>query len=114
MRTCGTSSTANAQDGDKAKGAIAIDAFPGLGKTTAVLAFARKFHLREIAEQGLTPDGHERLAGLPGRADRQHRHEGLQPGHAGVLRPSRASPGHHRSDGLPGAGLRPSLRMPRC
>src|ERR1017187_5271447 len=29
----------NAQDGDKAKGGIAIDAFPGLGKTTAVLAF---------------------------------------------------------------------------
>ncbi|MEV5568249.1 hypothetical protein AB0L54_36160, partial [Streptomyces sp. NPDC052196] len=27
----------NAQDGDKAKGAIAVDAFPGLGKTTAVL-----------------------------------------------------------------------------
>lgn len=27
----------NAQDGDKAKGAVAIDAFPGLGKTTAVL-----------------------------------------------------------------------------
>ncbi|SDY01762.1 TniB protein [Saccharopolyspora shandongensis] len=51
----------NAQDGDKAKGAIAIDAFPGLGKTTAVLAFARQFHLREITEDGeWTPDGHER------------------------------------------------------
>jgi len=33
----------NAQDGDKPKGAVAIDAFPGLGKTTAVLAFAREF-----------------------------------------------------------------------
>ncbi|MFE6625237.1 hypothetical protein [Streptomyces sp. NPDC057740] len=33
----------NQQDGDKAKGAIAVDAFPGLGKTTAVLAFARDF-----------------------------------------------------------------------
>jgi hypothetical protein len=31
----------NAHDGDKAKGAIALDAFPGLGKTTSVLAFAR-------------------------------------------------------------------------
>lgn len=52
----------NAQDGDKAKGAIAIDAFPGLGKSTAVMAFARKYHLREIAEKGrFTPDGHERL-----------------------------------------------------
>jgi hypothetical protein len=52
----------NAQDGDKVKGAVAVDAFPGLGKTTAVMAFARKFHLREIAEHGRsTPDGHERL-----------------------------------------------------
>jgi AAA domain len=52
----------NAQDGDKVKGAIAIDAFPGLGKTTAVMDFAKKFHLREIAEYGrFTPDGHERL-----------------------------------------------------
>ena len=52
----------NAQDGDKVKGAIAVDAFAGLGKTTAVLVFARKYHLREIAEKGrFTPDGHERL-----------------------------------------------------
>lgn len=52
----------NAEDGDKVKGAIAIGAFPGLGKTTAVLAFARKYHQREIAEAGrFTPDGHERL-----------------------------------------------------
>lgn len=40
----------NAQDGDKAKGAVAIDAFPGLGKTTSVLDFAKKFHRREIKE----------------------------------------------------------------
>ncbi|MGW4838613.1 AAA family ATPase [Streptomyces globisporus] len=52
---------ANMQDGDKAKGAVALDAFPGLGKTTAVLSFAKKFHLREIAEEGyFTQDGHER------------------------------------------------------
>ncbi|RSN36817.1 AAA family ATPase [Amycolatopsis sp. WAC 04169] len=51
----------NAQDGDKAKGAIAIDAFPGLGKTTAVLAFAKKFHRREVADEGeYTAAGHER------------------------------------------------------
>ncbi len=51
----------NAQDGDKAKGAVAIDAFPGLGKTTAVLAFAKYFHQREITTQGThTPDGHDR------------------------------------------------------
>ncbi|MFG3410290.1 AAA family ATPase [Streptomyces sp. NPDC048142] len=52
----------NVQDGDQAKGAIAVDAFPGLGKTTAVLAFARDFHRREIAEGGaFTAGGHERL-----------------------------------------------------
>lgn len=51
----------NAQDGDKAKGAVAIDAFPGLGKTTSVLDFARKFDRREIKEQGFeTSAGHER------------------------------------------------------
>ena len=51
----------NAQDGDKAKGAVAIDAFPGLGKTTSVLDFAKKFHRREIKEQGTeTSGGHER------------------------------------------------------
>lgn len=49
------------QDGDQAKGAVAVDAFPGLGKTTAVLAFAREFHRREIAEHGaFTGQGHER------------------------------------------------------
>ncbi|GAA1387892.1 MULTISPECIES: ATP-binding protein [Catellatospora] len=52
----------NVQDGDKAKGAVAIDAFPGLGKTTSVLAFAKQFHQRDLAENGpLTADGHERL-----------------------------------------------------
>ncbi|MEH0655042.1 hypothetical protein QA995_37580 [Streptomyces scabiei] len=45
----------NLQDGDRAKGAVAVDAFPGLGKTTAVLAFAREFHRREIAEHGRSP-----------------------------------------------------------
>ena len=51
----------NEQDGDKVKGGIAVDAFPGLGKTTAVLAFARKFHRREIMEEGaVTDEGHER------------------------------------------------------
>ena len=51
----------NAQDGDKAKGAIAIDAFPGLGKTTSVLAFAKDLHRREIKAEGAqTSAGHER------------------------------------------------------
>jgi hypothetical protein len=51
----------NAQDGDKPKGAVAIDAFPGLGKTTSVLDFAKKFHRRELKERGTeTTAGHER------------------------------------------------------
>jgi hypothetical protein len=51
----------NDQDGDKVKGGIALDAFPGLGKTTAVLAFARKLHRRIIREEGkYTDDDQER------------------------------------------------------
>ncbi|MFE1728769.1 ATP-binding protein [Streptomyces bacillaris] len=51
----------NDQDSDKVKGGIALDAFPGLGKTTAVLAFARKLHRRVIREEGKYTDaGHER------------------------------------------------------
>lgn len=51
----------NVQDGDKAKGAVALDGPAGLGKTTLVLDFAKKFHRREIAEHGLqTEEGHER------------------------------------------------------
>jgi hypothetical protein len=51
----------NLQDGDKAKGAVAIDAFPGLGKTTAVLDFAKKFHRRGVKERGATTaEGNER------------------------------------------------------
>ena len=51
----------NAQDGDKAKGAVAIDAFPGLGKTTSVLAFACQYHRREIKALGdITESGDER------------------------------------------------------
>ncbi len=52
----------NDHDSDKAKGAVAIDAFPGLGKTTSVLAFAKAFQQREIGEAGaFTDEGHERL-----------------------------------------------------
>jgi hypothetical protein len=51
----------NLQDGDKAKGAVALDAFPGLGKTTAVNDFGKKFHLREVEENGdFTEYGNER------------------------------------------------------
>lgn len=51
----------NAQFGDRAKGSVAIDAFPGLGKTTAIHAFLRQYHRREIDELGqLTESGAER------------------------------------------------------
>jgi hypothetical protein len=51
----------NAQHGDRAKGAIAIDGYPGLGKTTAVQAFAEQFHRREISRHGaMTEAGDER------------------------------------------------------
>ena len=50
----------NQHDNHVAKGSIALDAFPGLGKTTAVLAFARDFHNRQVAEHGMFTDtGHE-------------------------------------------------------
>ncbi|MFJ4513356.1 AAA family ATPase [Streptomyces sp. NPDC088816] len=52
----------NEQDGDQARSAVAVDAFPGLGKSTSVIAFARALHRREIGELGaLTAEGHERL-----------------------------------------------------
>jgi hypothetical protein len=52
----------NEEDGDAVKSAMAIDAYPGLGKTTAALAFARALHRREVAENGeFTDDGNERL-----------------------------------------------------
>jgi hypothetical protein len=51
----------NAQHGDRAKGAIALDGYPGLGKTTAALAFAEQFHRREISRHGaMTRAGDER------------------------------------------------------
>lgn len=53
---------ANRQDGDKAKPAALVDAYPGLGKTTAVLAYVREFHLRQIRLRGeITAEGHRRV-----------------------------------------------------
>ena len=51
----------NAQDGNHAKGAVALDGYPGLGKSTAVEAFAKEFHRREIRRHGeFTRAGDER------------------------------------------------------
>jgi hypothetical protein len=49
------------QDGNHAKGAVALDGYPGLGKTWAVEAFAKEFHLREVRRHGeFTRAGDER------------------------------------------------------
>jgi hypothetical protein len=51
----------NVQDGDRVKGAIAVEGSAGLGKSTAVEQFAKDFHLREICDHGaMTDAGHER------------------------------------------------------
>lgn len=51
----------NQQDGDKAKGAIAIEGPAGAGKSMATLAYVADFHRRQIAEWGrFTDDGNER------------------------------------------------------
>jgi hypothetical protein len=42
----------NLQDGDKARPAAVLDALPGLGKTTAALAFGRWFHRDQIELHG--------------------------------------------------------------
>jgi hypothetical protein len=49
------------QDGNHAKGAVALDGYPGLGKTWAAEAFAKEFHKREIFRHGaFTAAGNER------------------------------------------------------
>lgn len=51
----------NQQDGDKAKGAIGIEAPAGVGKTSALLDFAGQFHRDTIDTMGrFTEAGHER------------------------------------------------------
>jgi hypothetical protein len=95
----------NVQDGDKVKGAVAIDAFPGLGKTTAVMSFARKFHQREIAEHGRsTPAGNERLpvcrVGLTGNTGMKDFNRAMLEfyGHPGSKRGTTAQMAHRALD----------------
>lgn len=50
------------KDGWVTKDAVAIDGLPGLGKTTTVHAFAKKFHDKEIRRHGMyTAAGDERI-----------------------------------------------------
>jgi len=52
----------NRQDGDKNKPAALVDAYPGLGKTTAVLDYAKTYHRAQVALHGdTTSDGHRRV-----------------------------------------------------
>lgn len=51
---------ANRQDGEKVKPAAVLDALPGLGKSTAAVAFGRAFHAEQVAAHGAeirTPQG---------------------------------------------------------
>jgi len=53
---------ANRQDGDRNRPAALVDAYPGLGKTTAVLAYAKDYHRRRVAALGdTTAEGHRRV-----------------------------------------------------
>ncbi|MFJ6141772.1 ATP-binding protein [Kitasatospora sp. NPDC092286] len=52
----------NRHDGDKAKPAALVDAYPGLGKSTAVRDYGKTLHRKQIALGGqTTPDGHRRV-----------------------------------------------------
>jgi hypothetical protein len=52
----------NRQDGDRVKPGAIVDAYPGLGKTTAVLDYAKQFHLAQIALRGeTTSSGNRRV-----------------------------------------------------
>ena len=89
----------NVQNGERAKGAVAVEGDSFLGKTTAVQLFAREFHLHEIATNGDTTDaGDERwpvayvtLTGHPSMRDlnlsllHYFGHPGVRQGSAGDL-----------------------------
>ncbi|MHC0432722.1 ATP-binding protein [Streptomyces sp. O3] len=52
----------NRQDGDKTKPAALVDAYPGLGKSTAVRAYGRALFRKQVALRGeTTPSGHRRV-----------------------------------------------------
>ncbi|WP_256639427.1 ATP-binding protein [Streptomyces murinus] len=52
----------NRQDGDKTKPAALLDAYPGLGKSTAVRDYGRKLFRKQVALRGdTTPSGDRRV-----------------------------------------------------
>ena len=53
---------ANRQDGDRVRSAVALDAYPGLGKTTLAVYYASGFHRDQMDMHGPTTDtGHDRI-----------------------------------------------------
>jgi hypothetical protein len=53
---------ANRQDGDRSRPCALVDAYPGLGKTTAVLDYARTYYREQVALHGeTTTAGHRRV-----------------------------------------------------
>lgn len=89
----------NVHDGDRIKGAVALEGAAGLGKSTVVEQFAKEFHLREVAEHGpRTSEGNERwpvcrvtLSGHPTMRDLNlsllhfFAHPGIRRGSAALL-----------------------------
>ncbi|MFF2505939.1 ATP-binding protein [Streptomyces sp. NPDC058067] len=52
----------NRQDGDKTKPAALLDAYPGLGKSTAVREYGRRLFRKQVELRGeTTPSGHRRV-----------------------------------------------------
>lgn len=95
----------NNQTAEKPKSAVAIDGFPGLGKTTAALAFARDFHRREITEGGLkTAARHQRIpvcrVGLTGNTGMLDFNRAMLAfyGHPGINRGTAAQLAHRALD----------------
>jgi hypothetical protein len=55
----------NRHDGDKAKPAALVDAYPGLGKSTAVREYGRDYYRQQITLRGeTTPEGHRRVPAI--------------------------------------------------
>ncbi|MGH3678772.1 MAG: ATP-binding protein [Natronosporangium sp.] len=53
---------ANRHDGNRNKPAALVDSYAGLGKTTAVLDYARTYHRQQVELRGQTmPEGHRRI-----------------------------------------------------
>jgi hypothetical protein len=83
----------NQQDGDKAKGSIAIEGSAGIGKTYATLEYAYSYHNNQIGLNGpMTADGNERwpvcrvgMSGNTGIKDRNRAMLGFY-NHAGTQR----------------------------